>query len=50
MKQINENIEKLIEAMGMMAENMQRQALDQSMAYTEKDFRDLLTPNPSQEQ
>lgn len=33
---------KLITAMGMMAENMQRQALGESMAYTENDFIKLL--------
>lgn len=33
---------KIIIAMGMMAENMQRQALGESMAYTEKDFVELL--------
>ena len=33
---------RLIEAMGMMSENMQRQALGQSMAYTEDDFINLI--------
>lgn len=32
----------LIEAMGMHAENMQRQAVGHSMAYTEHAFDDLL--------
>ena len=31
-----------IKAMGMHAENMQREALGQSMAYDEKDFTDLV--------
>ena len=34
----------LITAMGMQAENMQRQALGQSMAYTEEDFLALTPP------
>lgn len=34
--------EKLITAMGMMAENMQRQAIGESMAYPEIAFQELL--------
>lgn len=32
-------------SMGMMSENMQRMACNQSMAYTEKDFADLVQEN-----
>jgi hypothetical protein len=35
----------LITALGMMSENMQRQALGESMAYTEEDFEALTKPN-----
>jgi len=31
----------MVTAMGMQAENMQRQALGESMAYTEEDFQRL---------
>ena len=36
------NTQALVRVMGMMAENMQRQVLGQSMAYTENDFTNMI--------
>ena len=41
-KQINDAVAALIEAKGMEAENMQRQIQGDSMAYTERDFLEIL--------
>lgn len=41
-KQINDAVAALIEAKGMEAENMQRQIQGNSMAYTERDFLEIL--------
>lgn len=46
---MKQTINNLIEAMGMMSENMQRQALGQSMAYTEIDFVNLIKEKQSQD-
>lgn len=40
MSEVVEN--RLITALGMMSENLQRQALGQSMAYTEEDFQTII--------
>jgi len=39
-----EEVRIYVTAMGMISENMQRQALSQSMAYTEEDFLSLTPP------
>ena len=44
----DDDTNNLITAFGMMSENMQRQALGQSMAYTEKDFINLTNTNHEQ--
>lgn len=43
--QINEAVATLVELEGMKAENKQRESLGQSMAYTEKEFQELLNRN-----
>lgn len=39
---ISQSVCAMIEAMGMQAENKQREALGQSMAYAEKDFQAII--------
>ena len=43
MRRFEDSVNRMIEAMGMQAENDQRKIVGDSMAYSEDDFRKLLT-------